>query len=76
MSEPPADAPTVAEQPAWAPFWLACRACGHAWDDWIPVKVPFDTVVAHMRAFHCLKCRADSHQLSVRTTPLPGRGFD
>jgi hypothetical protein len=70
------DAPTHAEKPDWQPFWLACKKCGHEWDDWIPVHVPVEAAVAYMRsAYRCLRCNAGFDAMLWRSTPLK-RVFD
>lgn len=62
MSEPP--------KPTWGPIWLACKACGHWWDDWQPCGVPIDTWVAHVGTYHCPICGKGSRSVLVRRRPM------
>ena len=56
--------------PGWTPIWLRCRVCKHCWDDWQPVRVPLLTWVAHVRAYRCPKCSANSGDIFLRDKPL------
>ena len=59
-------------KPTWEPLWLACKACGHKWDDWQPSHVPAETWIAHLRTHSCPKCGKgySDHVLLLRTKPL------
>jgi hypothetical protein len=57
-------------QPAFAPLWCACKACGHWWDDWQPVHVPVATWIAHTRTLRCPHCGKGQRNVLLRTTPL------
>lgn len=64
-------------RPRFEPIWLACKGCGHRWDDWQPTNVPLATWAAHVKTYHCPLCRADCRNLVLRTKPLeeaPGFG--
>lgn len=56
--------------PAWEPIWLACKACGHKWDDWQPSRVPADTWVAHVKTYRCPSCRKGRRNVLIRMQPL------
>jgi DNA-directed RNA polymerase subunit RPC12/RpoP len=57
-------------QPAFAPLWCACKACGHWWDAWQPVHVPVATWIAHTRTLRCPHCGKGQRNVLLRTTPL------
>lgn len=56
--------------PTFQPIWLACKACGHKWDDWQPAHVPVATWVAHVRTYHCPKCGKGRRTVLLRQEPL------
>lgn len=60
------------ERPTFAPIWLACKACGHAWDDWQPQGVPVATWAAHVSAYRCPHCGAGKGDVLLRRAPLDG----
>ena len=61
-------------RPVWAPIWLACRQCGHTWDDWQPRNVPLETWVAHVKTYRCPHCGAAGNAVLPRTTRLEKDG--
>ena len=61
-------------RPTFGPIWLACRQCGHTWDDWQPQSVPLKTWTAHVKTYRCPHCGAASSSLLLRTTRLEGDG--
>jgi DNA-directed RNA polymerase subunit RPC12/RpoP len=56
-------------KPYFREIWLACRQCGHKWDDWQPCDVLIERWVAYVRAFRCPNCSADDGVL-IRSKPL------
>jgi hypothetical protein len=65
----------ITDKPTSDAIWLRCKACGDAWDDWLPVHVPIATAVAHMQTYRCPACRADWEHITIRTQPLKPPGF-
>lgn len=61
-------------QPRWDSIWLACRGCGHEWDDWSPAIVPVETLVAHWQSYRCPSCGCgyEDHTIMLRATALKG----
>lgn len=59
-------------KPTWDPLWLACKSCGHAWDDWQPCHVPVDTWLTHLKTHRCPQCGKgySDKNLLLRFKPL------
>lgn len=57
-------------KPWWAPIWLICKSCRHAWDDWQPQQCPIDTWVTHVKTYRCPNCGKRGLNIYLRMTPL------
>lgn len=57
-------------RPVWVPIWLACKQCGHAWEDTQPNNCPVETWCAHVRTYRCPNCGAGTRKVVLRIKPL------